>query len=86
MNTQYLIKNTTLIDIANAIRCMDETTDVIQVKKFPERILQLKPTIEDYMRISDYLKYPKVINEADYEQSEIDKTEALIKFYLEMEG
>jgi len=85
MNTQYLIKNTTLTDIANAIRYMDETTDVIQVKKFPERILQLKPTIEDYMRISDYLKYPKPINEANYEQSEIDKTEALIKFYLEME-
>lgn len=86
MDAQYLIKNTTLTDIANAIRYMDETTDNIQVEKYPERILQLKPTTEDYMRISDYLKYPQTINEANYMQSEIDKTEALIKFYFEMEG
>lgn len=86
MSNQYLIKDTTLTDIANAIRYMDETTEVIQVEKYPERILQLKPTTEDYMRISDYLKYPTKINEDNYEQSEIDKTDSLIKFYLEMEG
>lgn len=86
MDTQYLIKDTTLTDIANAIRYMDETIGDIQVEKYPERILQLKPTTEDYMRISDYLKYPQTINEANYMQSEIDRTEALIKFYFEMEG
>lgn len=86
MDAQYLIKNTTLTDIANAIRYMDETTDNIQVEKYPERILQLKPTTEDYMRISDYLKYPETINEDNYVQSEIEKTNSLIKFYLEMEA
>lgn len=85
MSNQYLINDTTLTDIANAIRYMDETTETIYVEKFPERILQLKPTTEDYMRISDYLKYPQAINEANYMQSEIDKIEALIKFYLETE-
>lgn len=85
-NTQYLIKDTTLSDIADAIRYMDETTEAIQVEEYPDRILQLKPTTEDYMRISDHLKYPEPLNEANYTQTEIDKTDALIKFYTEMEG
>jgi len=85
-NTQYLIKDTTLSDIADAIRYMDETTEAIQVEEYPDRILQLKPTTEDYMRISDHLKYPEPLNESNYTQTEIDKTDALIKFYTEMEG
>lgn len=86
MNTQYLIQDTTLSDIAEAIRYMDETTAPINVEDYSDRILQLKPSTEDYMRISDHLKYPEPINEANYTQSEIDKTDALIKFYSEMEG
>ena len=86
MNTQYLIQDTTLSDIAEAIRYMDETTAPINVEDYSDRILQLKPSTEDYMRISDHLKYPEPINEANYAQSEIDKTDALIKFYSEMEG
>ena len=86
MSNQYLIKDTTLTDIANAIRHMDETTETIHVEEYPKRILRLKPTTEDYMRISDYLKYPETINEDNYVQSEIEKTNSLIKFYLEMEA
>ena len=86
MNTQYLIQDTTLSDIAEDIRYIDETTAPINVEDYSDRILQLKPSTEDYMRISDHLKYPEPINEANYTQSEIDKTDALIKFYSEMEG
>lgn len=85
-NEILLINNKTLSNIADAIRTMDETSDEIQVSKYPERILNLKPSVEDYMRISDYMKYPTPINENDYTVEAIAETEGLIKLYTEMEG
>ncbi|MBR2492837.1 MAG: hypothetical protein IKB64_05195 [Paludibacteraceae bacterium] len=86
MNTAYVIKEESLQNIANAIRHMDETTDEIAVENYPDRIKQLKPTTEDYMRISDLLNYPEPINEANYTEEEVAKCQALIDFYTEMEG
>lgn len=86
MNTAYVIKEKSLQDIADAIRYMDETTDEIAVDNYPDRIKQLKPTTEDYMRISDHLKYPEPINEKNYTEKEVTKCQALIDFYTEMEG
>ena len=85
MNTKYLIEDKSLVDIADAIRVMDETTEPITVAEYPDRIKQLKPTTEDYMRISDYMKYPTPINESDYTVEAIAETDALIKLYTEME-
>jgi hypothetical protein len=84
MNTTYIVKEESLKNIADAIRYMDETTDEIVVDNYPNRIKQLKPTTEDYMRISDHLKYPKYINENDYTPEEVSKCQALIDFYTEV--
>lgn len=86
MNKTYIIKDSTLIDIADAIRTMDETTEAIEVEEYSERIKQLKPTTEDYMRISDHLNYPEPINEDNYNHNDVEELNRLIKFYIEMEA
>lgn len=85
MNTAYVIKEESLQDIADAIRYMDDTTDEIAVDDYPDRIKQLKPTTEDYMRLSDHLKYPEPIEENNYTSEEVSRCQALINFYTEME-
>lgn len=85
MNTTYIVKEESLKNIADAIRHMDETTDEIVVDAYPDRIKQLKPTTEDYMRITDHLKYPELIDENNYTSEEVLKCQALIDFYTEME-
>lgn len=85
MNTTYIVKEKSLQDIADAIRYMDETTDEIAVDNYPDRIKLIKPTTEDYMRMSDHLKYPEPINENNYTNEEVAKCQALIDFYTEME-
>lgn len=85
MNTTYIVKEKSLQDIADAIRHMDETTEEISVEDYSSRILNIKPSTEDYMRISDHLNYPEPINEANYTEGEIAKCQELIDFYTEME-
>ena len=85
MNTAYVIKEKSLQDIADAIRYMDETTEGITVEEYPNRIKNIKPSTEDYMRITDHLNYPVAINEDNYTEEEIAKCQALIDFYTEME-
>jgi hypothetical protein len=85
MNTTYIVKEKSLQDIADAIRYMDETTEGITVEEYPNRIKNIKPSTEDYMRISDHLNYPETINEANYTEEEILKCQTLINFYTEME-
>lgn len=85
MNTAYVIKEESLQDIADAIRYMDETTDEIAVEDYPDRIKQIKPTTEDYMRLSDLSKYPEPINENNYTSDQVAECQALIDFYTEME-
>ncbi len=85
MNTTYIVKEKSLQDIADAIRHMDETTEEISVEDYSNRILNIKPSTEDYMRISDHLNYPEPINEENYTEEEVAKCQALIDFYTEME-
>ena len=85
MNTTYIVKEKSLQDIADAIRYMDETTETISVEDYPDRIKHIKPSTEDYMRITDHLNYPQPINEENYTEEEIAKCQALIDFYTEME-
>lgn len=85
MNTTYIVKEKSLQDIADAIRYMDETTDEILVDDYSNRILNIKPTTEDYMRISDHLKYPEPINENNYTSDKVAECQALIDLYTEME-
>jgi hypothetical protein len=86
MNTTYIVKEKSLQDIADAIRYMDETTDEILVDDYSNRILNIKPTTEDYMRISDHLKYPEPINENNYTSDKVAECQALIDLYTGMEG
>jgi hypothetical protein len=85
VNTTYIVKEKSLQDIADAIRYMDETTDEILVDDYSNRILNIKPTTEDYMRISDHLKYPEPINENNYTSDKVAECQALIDLYTEME-
>lgn len=85
MNTKYLIEEQTLKDIADSIREMDGSDDAILVEEYASRIGSIEPTTEEYMRITDHLNYPELINEANYTQEEIMRCTELYKFYLEME-
>lgn len=85
MITKYLIEEQTLTDIANSIRTMEGSSDTILVEEYANRIINIEPSTEEYMRISDYLKYPEPINENNYTEKEVAKCQALIDFYTEME-
>lgn len=45
-----------------------------------------EPSIEEYMRISDYINNPNTVVEENYTKEEVLKCETLINFYKEMEG
>ena len=45
-----------------------------------------EPSIEEYMRISDYINDPNTVVEENYTKEEVLKCETLINFYKEMEG
>lgn len=86
MITKYLIEEQTLTDIANSIRTMEGSSDTILVEEYASRISKIEPSTEEYMRISDYLDYPELINENNYTEEEVAKCQALIDFYKGMEG
>ena len=44
-----------------------------------------EPSIEEYMRISDYINDPNTVVEENYTKEEVLKCETLINFYREME-
>ena len=85
MNEQYVIFGDTLDAVANAIRVQTHKTDLLNPLDFPEAILSIDLTTEEYMRLSDLLEYPEPIDENNYIRSEVDKCKTLIDFYLEME-
>ena len=86
MNEQYVIFGATLDAVANAIRVQTHKTDPLNPLDFPEAILSIDLTTEEYMRISDYLNYPEPINENNYIEKEVAKCQAFIDFYKGMEG
>ena len=85
MLTKYLIEEQTLTDIANSIRTMEGSDDTILVEDYASRITSIEPTTEEYMRLSDFLEYPKLIDDNNYINEEVVKCQALIDFYTEME-
>ena len=85
MDEQYVIFGATLDAVANAIRVQTHKTDPLNPLDFPEAILSIDLTTEEYMRISDYLNYPEPINENNYIEKEVAKCQAFIDFYKGME-
>lgn len=85
MLTKYLIEEQTLTDIANSIRTMEGSDDTILVEDYASRITSIEPTTEEYMRLSDFLEYPELIDDNNYINEEVVKCQALIDFYTEME-
>lgn len=86
MNEQYVIFGDTLDAVANAIRVQTHKTDLLNPLDFPEAILSIDLTTEEYMRLSDLLEYPKAIDENDYTEKDVAKCQELIDFYKGMEG
>lgn len=85
MDSKYIITGGTLTDIANAIRTQENTNETIPTTEFARHIAAIEPTVEDYMRLSDYLEYPKTSKESDYAQEEIERCTQLYDFYSRME-
>lgn len=85
MITKYLIEEQTLTNIANSIRTMEGSNTAIPVEEYASRISKIEPSTEEYMRLSDYLEYPKPIDENNYTEKEVAKCQALIDFYTEKE-
>lgn len=85
MDSKYIITGGTLTDIADAIRTQENTNETIPTTEFARHIAAIEPGVEEYMRMTDYLNYPKVINELDYDEKNITKCTQLYNFYAEME-
>lgn len=85
MNTKYIIDGETLTAIADSIRVLQGINEPIPVEDFAGLIVGVDPPLDDYMRISDYLDYPKSLKEYNYTEKEINKCKALVDFYTEME-
>lgn len=85
MDKKYVIDESTLIEIANALRIKEDSNETIATVNFAERIEAIEPSIEDYMRVSDYLGYPKKVNELNYSEEEVEHCTRLYNFYLGME-
>ena len=86
MNEQYVIFGDTLDAVANAIRVQTHKTDPLNPLDFPEAILSIDLTTEEYMRLSDLLEYPKARDENNYTEKDVAKCQELIDFYKGMEG
>lgn len=85
MENKYVINESTLARIADAIRIQENSGGSISANDFAKRIEAIEPTVEDYMRISDFIPHLKTVNELNYTAAEVNKCEQLYQFYLEME-
>ena len=85
MKTKYVVNESTLTEIADAIRYQEESTEAIPMEDFARHVAAIEPSIEAYMRITDLVDYPKHSNEANYTKEEVALCTELYTFYLEME-
>lgn len=85
MNTKYIIEEQTLTNIADSLRELHGTSDPIPVEDFAGLIVGVDPSVVDYMRVTDYLDYPAILDESNYTKEEVERCTALYTFYLEME-
>lgn len=86
MNEQYVIFGDTLDRTAAAIREQTHTTANINPLEFPDLILSIDLTTEEYMRLSDLLEYPVAPQEEWYTETEIDKVNTLIEHFENLGG
>lgn len=85
MDSKYIITGGTLTDIANAIRTQENTNETIPTTEFARHIAAIEPTVEDYMKITDFLDYPISLDSSNYTQEEIARCTELYNFYSRME-
>lgn len=85
MNTKYIIEEQTLTNIADSLRELHGTSDPIPVEDFAGLIVGVDPSVVDYMRVVDHLKYPEPMDENNYTSEEVAECQALVDFYTEME-
>lgn len=84
--TQYVILGSTLDATADAIREQTHKTEYINPLDFPEEILGIDLTTEEYMRLTDLLEYPQTPNEDWYAEEEVAKVDALIEQFENLGG
>ena len=85
MEKKFIINESTLTRIADAIRTRESSDGTIALTDFANKIDAIEPTLEDYMRMMDYLDYPIPLDENDFTQEKIARCMELYTFYLEME-
>ena len=85
MDKKYLINEDTLNSIAQAIRIKEDSSETIATTDFAKRIEAIEPTVEDYMKITDFLDYPMILDSSNYTQEEITRCTELYNFYSRME-
>lgn len=71
MNTKYVIKGSTLSDIADAIRGKNGETDKIKTIDFATKISEIDLSTLEYMQIMDLIDN----NDYTYSEYEINKVE-----------
>jgi hypothetical protein len=85
MEKKYVINESTLTRIADAIRVKESSSESIALTDFAHKIDAIEPTLEDYMRTMDYLDYPEPLSEENFTEEKIARCAELYNFYLEME-
>lgn len=85
MREQLVIEGETLTATADAIREMRHTEAAINPLDFPEEILKIDLTTEEYMCIFDLSEYPENITDIHYTAEEIARIDDFIEFYSETE-
>lgn len=85
MEKKYVINESTLTRIADAIRVKESSSESIALTDFAYKIDAIEPTIEDYMRMMDYLDYPEPLIEENFTEEKVARCAELYNFYLEME-
>jgi hypothetical protein len=85
MEKKYVINESTLTRIADAIRVKESSSESIALTDFANKIDAIEPTLEDYMRMMDYIEYPTPLDENNFTEEKIARCAELYAFYLEME-
>lgn len=78
MNTKYVIEDTTLTNIADAIRSKTNETQKINTLDFTNKIASIDLSTEEYMVLFDFFTNQTI---PTYDSSEVDTVNRYITFY-----
>ena len=82
MNTKYVIEDTTLTNIADAIRNKTNETETIKTLDFASKIASIDLSTEEYMALVDMgLSFATDAVLPTYSDNEINKVDNYIKYY-----